>query len=179
MIRQMCITACLIGPPSPLGESAWISTWHALVAEYTHRQLTREDDKLPALAGLAKIIHAETRSAYLAAHWRSSILETLCWKVDVYEPDHMCSDPEHDKLLPPPTKSTVRYPTSYRAPSWSWASIDGSIRFPSYGGQRRCMEQVVDWGEVISNGSDPFGRIKPGWIRILVVFFSLPPSPNP
>jgi hypothetical protein len=152
------------GPPP---EKAWVSTWRVLVEEYTNRKLTREEDKLPALAGLAKIIHAETRSPYLAGHWRSSILETLCWKVQVYEPNHMCSDPEHDKLLPPPTKSKVRYPTSYRAPSWSWASIDGSIDFPTYGGPRRCMAQVVDC-EVVPNSKDPFGRVKSGWISILV-----------
>jgi hypothetical protein len=84
--------------PSP-PEKAWEYNWLRLVEDYTSRHLTREDDNLPALAGVAKFIHRATSSTYLAGHWRSSILETLCWKVDVLEPDYVCSDTEHDALL--------------------------------------------------------------------------------
>src|SRR5436305_8420792 len=102
-------------------------------------------------------------SADFAAHWISSMLETLCWKVDVYELDYMCSDPEHDTRLPPLTKSTVRHPTSHSTLSWAWASIDGSIAFPSSGGQRKGVWRRLLTGRGYGMLATPFGRVKSGW----------------
>ena len=81
--------------------------WSKLVREYSHCTLTKADDKLPAFAGIANLFKDITRDVYLTGMWRSSLLEQLSWWVD--QP--------HTKIS-----------TTYRAPSWSWASLDGPIR---------------------------------------------------
>lgn len=101
----------------------WEATWQRLIEGYSARLLTMEDDKLPAIAGLAKSIAERTGDSYFAGLWKSFLPNQLLWKVDVSEPIHMCNDQKHDKLLPPPWKAKVVIPSTYRAPSWSWAAI--------------------------------------------------------
>lgn len=146
----------------------WWYAWTRLIKGYTRRELTRDQDKLPALAGLAKTISANSGDIYLAGLWRGSILQTLGWQVSVYEPNHMCDDPEHSTFLPLPTKPKVQSPASYRAPSWSWAAIDAEIDFKY--SLEKFMAKVIDC-QVIPANSDPFGRVQSGWIKIFVSFY--------
>jgi len=81
--------------------------WSNLVRDYSNCALTRADDKLPAFAGIASLFGEVTGDVYLAGMWRSSLLEQLNWWVD---------------------QPRCRISTVYRAPSWSWASLDGPIR---------------------------------------------------
>lgn len=81
--------------------------WSMLVKNYTKRQLTYERDKLPAFSGLAGVVQALTKDRYLAGLWESNLIDGLLWKVD--------------------PSGSAKYPRKYRAPSWSWASIDGEI----------------------------------------------------
>ncbi|KAK0707787.1 heterokaryon incompatibility protein-domain-containing protein, partial [Lasiosphaeris hirsuta] len=81
--------------------------WNNLVRDYSNCALTRADDKLPAFVGIANLFGEVTGDVYLAGMWRSSLLEQLNWWVD---------------------QPRCRISTTYRAPSWSWASLDGPIR---------------------------------------------------
>jgi len=84
--------------------------WAQLVFRYTNSHLTRQSDKLIAIGGLAAKFQAHfgTNDEYLGGLWGTQIPAQLLWKVD---------------RLP----SGVDYPAEYRAPSWSWASVDGRI----------------------------------------------------
>lgn len=122
-----------------------------------------ENDKLPALAGLARSMAERTGDFYQAGLWKSMLPE-LFWKVAMSEPTHMCKDPGHDKLLLPPWKSEVVVPPAYRAPSWSWAWVDASVEFGwlrSEGPLTEILERRVELA-----GSDTFGRVKSGYIKI-------------
>ena len=81
--------------------------WNIIVRNYTYCVLTKASDKLPALAGIARLFQEITGDEYLVGLWRSTMLEQLDWRV-------------HD-----PVKRTTQ---EYRAPSWSWASVDGPVR---------------------------------------------------
>jgi hypothetical protein len=83
-----------------------LEIWHQCVDEFSKRALTVPSDKLPAMAGLAAVINDETVGDYLAGIWSKNIGTGLAW-ARVYS-----------LLSPAPV---------YRAPSWSWASIDGNI----------------------------------------------------
>lgn len=88
------------------------SEWFYVVSEYTRRDLSVDSDKLLAIAGLAEE-YANTRPVtdYLAGMWREDLLHQLLWN-------------------PRPFKRKERKatrPAEYRAPSWSWASLDGEI----------------------------------------------------
>ncbi|KAH7360820.1 heterokaryon incompatibility protein-domain-containing protein [Rhexocercosporidium sp. MPI-PUGE-AT-0058] len=83
--------------------------WRQIVSEYTRRAMTDHGDKLPALSGIA----AEFRrllgenDEYLAGLWKSTLPFSLLW--------HQLSASQSEVL------------GVYRAPSWSWASVDGDI----------------------------------------------------
>jgi hypothetical protein len=88
--------------------------WHSIVEDYTCRNLTDERDKLPALSGLASVYYQVTKKDYLAGLWRQSLIEDLLWK---REPASFGKSGKQG------------VPSKYRAPSWSWASLDFNIAF--------------------------------------------------
>lgn len=92
--------------------------WKTLVEGYCSRDLTNPLDKLMAISGLARRFNAlsnHRHGHYLAGHWEGGLPLSLLWHRDI-----------SDYGLPQPKPSQT---TMYRAPSWSWASIDGPIYF--------------------------------------------------
>ncbi|KAH7308975.1 heterokaryon incompatibility protein-domain-containing protein [Stachybotrys elegans] len=81
--------------------------WNSLVREYSNCALTFPDDRLQAFAGIADLFREATGDEYLSGLWRSNLLHLLDWWVD---------------------QPRTRVSSKYRAPSWSWASLDGPIR---------------------------------------------------
>jgi hypothetical protein len=108
--------------------------WRALVQEYTGRHLTQPTDKLTALSGLAQIIAQANREAdgisdkYFAGLWKAEFLTDLTWQVKHAGATHIRS-------------------SNYRAPTWSWASIDGPIEY-------RCWEMVSFWKKYRASKED-------------------------
>ena len=84
--------------------------WLLLVIEFSKRQLTRPQDKLAAILGVATKMRQSIDSPYLAGLWVKYLLEQLLWRVE--------APAEH--LIP---RSTV-----YQAPSWSWAAVNHPVR---------------------------------------------------
>jgi hypothetical protein len=94
------------------------SLWWAALNEYSMRDLTKDFDKLPAVRGLAVYIHDTYRSNcrdgldhYVMGLWRNKITTGLLWYVDL--------------------GSNRPRPETYRAPSWSWASVEGVVSHDS------------------------------------------------
>ncbi|KAJ9424474.1 heterokaryon incompatibility protein-domain-containing protein [Fusarium oxysporum] len=94
----------IITRSSPLQD---IGEWRQIVEWYSRCALTRPKDRLPALAGLASIIQRRFSDDYLAGLWGFTFIEDLCW---------VAADGTETKKPPSP-----------RAPSWSWASLDGAV----------------------------------------------------
>ncbi|KAI0436362.1 heterokaryon incompatibility protein-domain-containing protein [Xylaria telfairii] len=78
--------------------------WVDLVRGYSQCALTKPSDKLFAIAGIARLFRDVTGDEYVAGLWKSWLLEMLDWRVE--DPKELQS-------------------SEYRAPSWSWASVDG------------------------------------------------------
>jgi hypothetical protein len=55
--------------------------WERIIRDYAARYLTYENDKLPALSGIAKMIQSRTGDQYLSGLWRNDILRQLCWRI--------------------------------------------------------------------------------------------------
>ncbi|KAK1783665.1 heterokaryon incompatibility protein-domain-containing protein [Copromyces sp. CBS 386.78] len=94
--------------------------WNSLVNRYSGCNLTHSLDKLPALSGLAQnfsIIQgsgfALNENSYLAGLWRPYLPRALCWQTDGNNLNN------HSNYRPHP----------YRAPSWSWASVEATVIF--------------------------------------------------
>ena len=94
-----------------------LSPYYALkriVEYYMQCGLKKSSDNLIAISGIAKMIQLSTEDEYISGLWKRHLPYHLLW--------HAVVDNAEGALLP------VR-PPNYRAPSWSWASIDGNIIF--------------------------------------------------
>jgi Heterokaryon incompatibility protein (HET) len=97
---------------SELGHDYLVASWHDVVSTYSALKLTRDNDKLPAISGLSRRMMFERRlgTKYLAGLWEDSIEMDLLWI-------NLAQD-------------TQPKPLDWRAPSWSWASINSQVMFP-------------------------------------------------
>ena len=97
-------------PMTPSDQKKARQAWLLVVFDYTKRNITAPGDKLVALAGIVEEFHRVFNSKYIAGLWRKTLLLDLLWtRSTAYE------------IKPRPIK--------YRAPSWSWASIDGLVEY--------------------------------------------------
>lgn len=144
-------TARLGGKPSIFVEGDMASThfsgyegWARLVNIYGTRLLTKSSDKLPAFSGIAQRYEEMLQDTFVAGLWKSRIIEDLHWSSESW-------------YIPP----------DYRAPSWSWMSIDGPIHMPDMAGKntgRKCAT-VLDYHLEVK-GQNRYGEITAGWLKI-------------
>lgn len=116
-----------------------IDYWRSIVRDYTQRFLTVPNDKLPAIAGVADLYSQFFNTRYLAGLWESSLLEELMW----------CS-----------VRADISRTVARRAPSWSWASLDGEVHHnwcPTTVGSDASM--VIRCDIRLVSDSSPFGPV--------------------
>jgi hypothetical protein len=169
-LSRVLATSLLVGnsegvsPSEGSNRKGWSMAWMKLVEDYSPRVLTRADDKLPAVGGLANAISRLTGAQYLAGHWDSMLLETLAWQVKSVEHIFNASGRKNEHSSNIPWKSVVSSPENYRAPSWSWASVDAEVNF-SY--VKKVTASVIDWHVGTAPG-DRFGKVTSSWIKLRV-----------
>ena len=123
--------------------------WDYLVEHYSRGNLTHLGDKLVAISGLA-CIYGPPAEGYLAGVWRGTLLKDLLWQVGELKQSN--GDPSFR-------------PRDYRAPSWSWASVEGDINYT-----HRHTEHII--ARVIEAQTTPlvpraeFGKVTAGHVRI-------------
>ncbi|TEY73211.1 hypothetical protein BOTCAL_0081g00010 [Botryotinia calthae] len=121
--------------------------WDSILGQYTSANLTNKRDKLIAIGGIARAVQLESGDRYLAGLWEKDIEVKLLWLKGYHS-----------------VKSDV-----YRAPSWSWASIDGRVNTDPltiriYKG--RIHVHVVSAFVAPLVGESPFGEVRAGNLRI-------------
>lgn len=90
------------------------SSWVSLVEEYSRRSLTFMTDKLPAISGLAAVVSHNTGQDFHFGIWQRRAQHMLMWR-------HVGRTEEQKTVY-------LRQKTP-RAPTWSWASVDGGVEF--------------------------------------------------
>ncbi|KAI0833053.1 HET-domain-containing protein [Hypoxylon sp. FL0890] len=85
--------------------------WQLFLAEYSQRNLTVATDKLPAIQSVAAEITAVTVHEYIpyAGMWLHNLRSELLWHTTPF--------------------GNISRPPQWRAPSWSWASVEGNLVF--------------------------------------------------
>ncbi|KAL8941990.1 MAG: hypothetical protein Q9216_001923 [Gyalolechia sp. 2 TL-2023] len=124
--------------------------WNKIVTAYTAGELTVATDKFVAISGLAGRMQPMLQDEYIAGLWRGTLPSDLLWKV---------TGGKQANGLP-----SARA-TQYRAPSWSWASLDGHI-LP---GRPNIERILISIEEAVTNPlipTIPLGQLKSGWIRL-------------
>lgn len=84
------------------------TSWQHMVMSYSRRTLTNDSDKLMAIAGIAAFAEKTLEDVFLAGLWEQHLYRDLLWTSN-------CD-------------AAARI-TSTHLPSWSWASIGGSISY--------------------------------------------------
>jgi hypothetical protein len=120
--------------------------WEKILQQYSQRQLTYRSDKLPALSGLASHYAGLTGHNYLAGIWREDLARLLLWSMNA-------------QIAPKPNLP------HYRAPSWSWASLDGELIMPLPRSSKPPSLRVLE-AESKPSGLDPFGAVKSGHLKV-------------
>ena len=137
-----------------------IFDWQKIVENFCIRDLTKPDDKFHAIAALARKYSAVTNDSYVAGLWESQLRQHLLWENGSWT-FRTHRDP-----------ASIRRSEQYRAPSWSWASLAGPVRYRidsrSFGrpdtddgwlAEVRARVELVDAG-------DRFGAVKAGWLTL-------------
>jgi hypothetical protein len=106
--------------PRPIRTSAQHRDWAALVENYSHRALSRSEDKLRALSGLAKLFSERYSDDYLTGSWKGCLQLDLLWVAK-----------------PPPSRgeeqvfdSALAWSKASGVPTWSWIAADGPVEYP-------------------------------------------------
>lgn len=139
-------------------------TWYKVVEEVTNRNITKPDDILPCLSGLARRFQDAGAGIYLAGLWLDDLLLGLLW-----EGSEHCSRA-----------------TPYRAPSWSWASVrvDNSYRSPHFltGGfldedtkLTKTYARIVE-ASCTQKGKDRLGAVSGGYVKIVAPLIEMTPD---
>jgi hypothetical protein len=131
--------------PIPPGRGLSIK-WTALVEDFSERDLTCSEDRLPALAGIVRYLKDFLQDDYLAGTWKNSLVEHLTWSIN-------------SNIL-----NRGGYEPCKTAPSWSWASVNRPVRF--YGFQSGVQVEVIACSIDPVEKAAPFGQVREGRLTI-------------
>ena len=132
------------------------AAWQRALNSYTHASLTKSGDKLIALAGIASELSPDISDGYIAGLWKEHMATELLWYVDL--------------------DAVGCRQKQYRAPSFSWASVDGGI-VPG-GWQKDDVLIEVQEAVATTETSNPFGSVESGHVRVRGTLKQVGLSPN-
>ncbi|KAK4180820.1 heterokaryon incompatibility protein-domain-containing protein [Triangularia setosa] len=148
-------------PIGSLVDQPVYSQWNSIVKTYTKRFLSQSGDKLWAISAIASHIiqvsaHRGEKPAYAAGLLVDEAnpgtwLQQLLWY-----PDSIGRD--------------IKRPGGkYRAPSWSWASVDGVVKVPSWSPRLDEHAVVEGWGIELAMKGALYGGLTGGHILLRAV----------
>lgn len=139
------------------------SRWETSVVDYSRMKCTFPNDIFPALAGVARAVGEITKWEYVAGLWKENLITDLVWRVS--------------------SPSQARRCEEWRAPTFSWASIE-----PKSTGCSISYDLMIIIGKGLEDhkprayktelyasvvetncvplGGDPMGRLLSGFIKL-------------
>ena len=151
--------------------------WQSMLEEYTVRRLTAASDRLPAIAGFARIwarMAGLSEDEYVAGLWKGQLIDDLMWQSGV----HHVGDEARIGL------------DQYRQPGWSWISVldrEGSdmmkvasfITNPQHirlrlGGRDENVASLIRHSISLAHPNAPFGRVLSGEITLRAQVVGIP-----
>lgn len=129
------------------GHQSVLSAWYSALEDYTRRQISfPEKDKFVALAGVTKEFERLLNDRCIAGMFVSDLALALLW-----DPSSSCAPVNPDR--------------PYRAPSWSWASVDGGVSYQHallLGARRHELAIHIDVLSAVATPADtasPLGQL--------------------
>ncbi|KAI8650019.1 HET domain-containing protein [Fusarium sp. Ph1] len=91
-----------------MASTSWELFWKDLLSSYLSRGLTNPMDRRSAISAVGEELARVNHTSFVAGLFESTLAHNLCW----------------NRVRPSPIQPR---PATYRAPSWSWAAVDGPI----------------------------------------------------
>jgi hypothetical protein len=131
-------------------EDMALGEWRDIVEQYSTRGLSVSADKLPGIAAVASRYGITLQDTYLAGLWKRTLSVSLVWWLENSE--------------------RRARPTPYRAPTWSWASVDGEIHMPVESGSTEklgySMIKILEASTIPASPLAPFGQITSAMLKV-------------
>ena len=108
-------------------------SWQQILEDYTKREMTLESDKLPGIGGIASEIGTLTGDIYLAGLWGQHIMSDLMWLTK--------------------SKEWLSRPEKWRAPSWSWASVDCPVLYGAVTDDSKMIAEIISCDVHLQSGN--------------------------
>ncbi|KAF5556828.1 flavin-containing protein, partial [Fusarium phyllophilum] len=112
--------------------------WLDIIGPFTSRAITRDTDRLPAVSGVAAALASFIKTDYIAGMWKDGIDTNICWHVE--------------------EGPTSRHEV-YSAPTWSWASVIGSVRTSDLSGICPLPQTTVVEVQHTLATANPYGSV--------------------
>ncbi|KAF2269622.1 HET-domain-containing protein [Lojkania enalia] len=120
--------------------------WRNTIRDYTKRNLSVPSDKLPAISAIARLANPNFGWDYAAGLWRNDLVEDLTW----------------ERV---PSSSAVA-PSEWRAPSWSWASLDTAVEYVDKYWNFRASAEILGCRSEPLHRENLFGHLKSAELEI-------------
>ncbi|KAL2061952.1 hypothetical protein VTL71DRAFT_7330 [Oculimacula yallundae] len=114
------------------GFSVLMALWKEWVFDFSSRDLTYGNDRLPAIAGITQLISQKYGLRFAVGHFEEDLPLSLCW----------WPRKRRQVVLGSAQKSTNNYP------SWSWPSFQGGVW---YGGSTRVYQLQITSSQASSD----------------------------
>lgn len=133
-----------------------VDLWISIVEDYSRRNLSFREDRLPALAGVAKELQTVWKDTYIAGLWEKCLIAHLGW--------HRAG------RIKSPSNSSLDS-KEYLAPTWSWVSFNGPVLFDAIevGDKWASLDrnaQLMGYEITPITTDAPLGRLQKGHIEI-------------
>lgn len=143
--------------------------WRRIIEQFTSKSLRYPTDIFPALQGVAKSLQDGRK--YHAGLWGDkNLLSSLLWRARHWsERRNYCGFNSHMGPAPynPPAKLDQESRTStWRAPTWSWASVTTPVIFDvQHIDSNETLASIVSI-QTVPASSDPLGQLKSGHLKL-------------
>lgn len=155
------LDTCLLAKktiPDGSDNGVLLDTWWSLPEEYTKRRLTYpEKDNLVALSAIARDVGEAMNDVYIAGHFWNTIPLCLNWSLEGLTNSRLCRYGRRAQRVFWSEKPHAQ-DNGPRAPSWSWASLDGPVFFGKVEGRSdRQLVEAVSYTLELANKANPTG----------------------
>ncbi|KAI1128103.1 HET-domain-containing protein [Nemania abortiva] len=135
------------------------SIWNIILKEYSHRRIKYQDDRLPAIASIAKGFARALDDDYICGLWKAHLHHGLLW-----HRHRLDRDDDDDDMSE----------CAGFQPSWSWASIRRKIDLQDGEVFKDSDFEVVSYDIVPKSGGDEYGAMESAILHIRALILSVP-----
>ena len=133
-----------------------LESWKKMVIPFMDCGFTYPSDKVVAFSGVAEKFGSKSNDVYLAGLWKNWIfIEQLLWYVN--EQTRINVKIQANGL-------PCARPLMYRAPSWSWLSINGRINFDLT--SQPSLIEILEANVILADNKNPTGEVRHGVLSI-------------